>query len=343
MIPASADLLPLQEVVARALGRVEERFERQLISELPPVQQLVEHVERYHGKMIRPVLAVLAGLATDRAAMEPTDVHVRDGHIVVAAVCEMVHLATLVHDDVLDEADTRRKSDTVNKLYGNEAAVILGDLLFSAAYHLCAQLEDQATSLAIAEVGMTLCAGELLQLHHRENFSLDEATYYEIVRRKTASLIAVACRLGASHAGATPETAARFQAFGLDLGVAFQIQDDLLDLTGEADVVGKPVAKDLEKGKLTLPLIHHLASAGHEERRRLIAMLTEAASGDDAAIARVRGSVRGTLEASGSVEHARKTARALVERAKDRIATLPDSGAATMLRAMADAVVTRSY
>jgi geranylgeranyl pyrophosphate synthase len=129
----------------------------------------------------------------------------------------------------------------------------------------------------------------------------------------------------------------------MDLGVAFQIQDDLLDLTGEADVVGKPVAKDLEKGKLTLPLIHHLASAGHEERRRLIAMLTEAASGDDAAIARVRGSVRGTLEASGSVEHARKTARALVERAKDRIATLPDSGAATMLRAMADAVVTRSY
>jgi geranylgeranyl pyrophosphate synthase len=136
-----------------------------------------------------------------------------------------------------------------------------------------------------------------------------------------------------------PEAYARAQ----DLGVAFQIQDDLLDLTGEAEVVGKPVAKDLEKGKLTLPLIHHLASAGHEERRRLIAMLSEAASGDDAAIARVRGSIRSTLEASGSVEHARKSARALVERAKGRIATLPDSGAATMLRAMADAVVTRSY
>lgn len=340
MIPASADLLPLQEVVARALARVEERFERQLSSELPPVQQLVEHVERYHGKMIRPVLAVLAGLATDRAATEPADVHVRDGHIVVAAVCEMVHLATLVHDDVLDEADTRRKSDTVNKLYGNEAAVILGDLLFSAAYHLCAQLEDQATSLAIAEVGMTLCAGELLQLHHRENFSLDEATYYEIVRRKTASLIAVACRLGASHAGATPETAARFQAFGLDLGVAFQIQDDLLDLTGDQRVVGKSLGKDAEKGKLTLPMIHHLAQAGPAVRGETLRLLGEAGHPGQVASGPL---LVAALSATESIEYARRTAQRFVDQAKAAIEPLHGSPAKRLLLQMADAVITRAY
>lgn len=341
LLPASPELSPLSEVLGRSLSRVEARFEQQLASDLAPVQRLCRHVERYHGKMIRPVLAILSGLATDPRAVAPADEHVSEAHVVVAAVCEMVHLATLVHDDVLDEADTRRGAETVNSLHGNEAAVILGDLLFSAAYHLCAQLQAQQTSLAIAEVGMTLCAGELLQLHHREDFSLDEPTYYRIVRRKTASLIAAACQLGASHAGADADLSRRFHAFGLDLGVAFQIQDDLLDLTGDQRVVGKSLGKDIEKSKLTLPLIHHLATAGPAARAATLQQLEEVAA--DHRAAEHGPTLVAAMEATGSIDYARLTAQRFVDQAKAALSPLHDSPAKRLLMQMADAVITRAY
>ncbi len=332
-----ADLLPLMSSLSEGLAEVERVFDAQLASDLPPVARLVGHVERYRGKMLRPTLTILCGMAARPGAT------IDERHYAAGAVVEMIHMATLVHDDVLDEADTRRRGLTVNRLHGNEAAVILGDYMIASAYHLCSTRVGEEAAIAVGRASMVVCAGELLQLHHRDDFSLDEPTYREIVARKTGELIAAAAWLGAWCSGADREVAAALRDFAMDLGVAFQIQDDLLDLTGDASVVGKPVAKDLEKGKLTLPLIHHLASASHEERRRLIAMLTEAASGDDQAIARVRTSIRATLEASGSVEHARKAARALVERAKSRLGTLPPSDAARLLGAMADAVVTRSY
>ncbi len=344
LMPVSPELMPLQEVVQRALGRVSERLDAQLRSDLPPVQRLADHVEQYRGKMIRPIMAILAGLAADPAAAEvPADEHVREGHIVVGGTCEMIHLATLVHDDVLDEADTRRRAPTVNRLRGNETAVILGDYLFSAAYHLCSQLDSQATALLVARVGMTLCAGELLQLHHRENFSLDEPTYFEIVRRKTASLIAVACRLGAVHGGADDRLAQRFDDFGDALGIAFQIQDDLLDLTGEASVVGKSLGKDLEKGKLTLPLIHHLSTAEPALRGRTLALLESAVDDGAAAAHHLGPRLVEHLRATGSIDHARATADAFVARAKQSLSSLHDSPAKSLLLQLADAVVTRAF
>ena len=274
-------LEPLQALLGRSLQRVEARLDEQLTTGLEPVQGMVQHVERYRGKMVRPTMALLAGLAANPLARDtPTDAHVGQREVTLAAVFELIHVATLVHDDVLDEADTRRQSPTVNQLHGNEAAVILGDYLFSAAYHLCSTLNDSDAALRVARVGMTLCEGELLQNHHRGNFALDEETYYSIVRRKTASLIAVACRLGASNAGALSAVAERFESFGMDLGIAFQIQDDLLDLTGDQAVVGKSLGKDVEKGKLTLPLIHHLAAAAPALRRSSLALLEQAERSD---------------------------------------------------------------
>ena len=251
------DLLPVQETLGRALQRVETEFDRALRSDLPPLQELVRHIETYRGKMLRPVLVILSGLAAHPRAGSSSfnrslDDALAAAHLSIAAVCEMIHMATLVHDDVLDDADARRGGATVNRLRGNEMAVILGDYLFSAAYRLCSSLDSQAAALLIGQTGMTLCAGELLQLHHRDNFSIDQPTYYEIVRRKTASLIATACRLGAWQSGASPETCQRFEDLGLRLGVAFQIQDDLLDLEGDRTLVGKPLHRDVELGKLTL-------------------------------------------------------------------------------------------
>lgn len=335
------DLEPVQSLLAQGMGLVERRMQAQLASDLPPVQRLCRHVEKYHGKMIRPALTFLSGLACRVNPASPLG-SPDDKAVVIATVCEMVHLATLVHDDVLDEADTRRRTQTVNSLRGNEAAVILGDYLLSAAYSLCSTLEDQRTSTRIAEVGMTLCAGELLQLDHREDFSLDEPTYFEIVKRKTASLIAAACELGARHCPGGPAAAdlpARMERFGSSLGIAFQIQDDLLDLTGDEQVVGKSLGKDLEKGKLTLPIIHHLSAADPAQRGITLQLLA-----DTAHSAQERGqNLRLALTSTGSIDHARRVAEDLVRDARLAIEPIAESPAKQMLQLMADAVVNRSW
>lgn len=346
LLDLPGELLPLRRVLERSLARVEERFDAQLQSDLPAVGRLCRHVEQYRGKMLRPTLVILSGIASAQDEPEGMDERgVTDSHITVAAVCEMIHMATLVHDDVLDEADTRRRGSTVNRLHGNECAVILGDYLFSAAYHLCSSLPGEAgrrTALLIGQTGMTLCAGELLQLHHRGDYSIDEATYFEIVERKTASLIAAACRLGALHASDKPmgdESAADgLEHFGRKLGTAFQIQDDLLDLVGSQSVVGKPVGKDVELGKLTLPLIHHLATAPALLRGRMLDLLSRSAGESDPARRMV-----GALEETRSIEHARGCARALIDEAKGAIGGLRESAAKQMLLAMADAVIDRPF
>lgn len=332
--------------VAAAIERVVDRFDDHLRSDLPPVSGLVRHVEHYRGKMLRPTLVLLCGLtvrppgsAFDSAAEIP------EANVTTAAVCEMVHMATLVHDDVLDEAEVRRRGLTVNRLHGNEPAVILGDYLIAAAYHLCSQIDGEAgrySSLAIGRASMVMCAGELLQLHHRDDFSLDEATYFEIIDRKTAELIATSCELGAYHGGADPDLRARLRAFGRKLGVAFQIQDDLLDLMGDESTVGKSVNKDLEKGKMTLPLIHHLAHANPRARGETLLRAERAVSSADEA-APLRRQIREALESTGSIVHAREAAGRLVAEAKAAIGGIGDSPAKRVLLMMADAVVDRAY
>ncbi len=261
------------ETLATELAEVEARFSAELVSDLACVNDLARHVERYRGKMLRPMLVLLSGMV-----VRP-DQPVADEHRTLAAVVEMVHMATLVHDDVLDEQDVRRKGSTINYLRGNESAVMLGDYLISHAYHLCASLDVQAAARLIARATNTVCEGELLQLANRNNWSLDEQTYFEIIRRKTAALCGVSCRLGAMQAGGDRAICDALDAYGEHLGVAFQIIDDVLDLTGDAQVVGKSLGKDLEKGKLTLPLIHCLETAPAVDRQRLLELLR--AEGDD--------------------------------------------------------------
>jgi len=355
LLELPTELLPLQGLLAHALQRVEHVFDQQLRSDIPVVNRLCEHVERYRGKMLRPTLVMLSALAASPKGAQPAldaaggegdpadSSLITDSHIAVAAVCEMIHMATLVHDDVLDEADVRRRGATVNRLHGNEAAVILGDYLISAAFNLSSSIPGEAgreTSLLIARTGMTLCAGELLQLDRRGDFSIDESMYFEIVDRKTASLIAAACRLGARLTpGAAPAVADAMDSIGRKLGVAFQIQDDLLDLTGVQEVVGKSLGKDVVLGKLTLPVIHHLASASPMQRGRTLSLVSD--SGE--AKASHADQLRAALESTDSLTYARKAAETLVDESKRLIDALPPTLARGCLFAMADAVVNRAF
>ena len=331
MLDLAATDRPIAVLLARELDEVTLAFERQLASELSAVNALCVHVEKYRGKMLRPTLVLLSGLA---GAGEPCNGSALTAkHVIVAAVVEMIHMATLVHDDVLDEANVRRRGATVNHLWGNEAAVMLGDYFISNAFHLCSTAGDPSINLFLGNVTNTLCEGELAQLHHRNDFGLDEQTYYEIIRRKTASLIGASCRLGALLAGADETLADALQRTGIALGIAFQIQDDLLDLVGEVGVVGKTLGKDLSKGKITLPLIVHLAAADQSERGAALRMIRD----DDAR------SLRRLLTDSGAVDASRRAARGFVDEAKERLAPLPASPARDLLGTLADSVVARQH
>lgn len=340
LLDLDPSLEPIQGELASYLGRVVDRFDDALQSDILAVQRLTQHVERYRGKMLRPALVALSAGAAhgDLAAVlqGPKGAALE----IIGAVCEMVHMATLVHDDVLDEADTRRRGRTVNAMSGNETAVILGDYLIAGAYHLCSTLDEQVTALRVARASMVVCSGELLQLDRRDDLSLDEATYFEIIDRKTAELIAAACELGATAGGGSPEVVSALEAFGRQIGAAFQVRDDLLDLTGREEVVGKSVGRDARKGKLTLPVIHHLAQAEPAERAHSLALAMRAAREDSG---NAPAELRRRLETTSSVQHAQAASEAIVDRARERLGPLADTPARRTLLAMADAVVNRSF
>jgi octaprenyl-diphosphate synthase len=317
------------DCIAAELEAVDRRFADELTSQLRCVNTLVKHVSRFRGKMLRPCLVLLIG-----KACSPSD-ELTDAHITLATVVEMVHMATLVHDDVLDDAELRRNGATLNHLRGNEAAVLLGDYLISHSYHLCSSLESQFASRLIAHTTNQVCAGELLQIDNRNNLDLDEKTYFQIITHKTAVLCAACCTLGATYAGATPAMVKQMETYGNCLGTAFQIQDDILDILGDPNTVGKTLGSDIHKGKLTLPMIHFLHTAPIEHRTLLRSLMM---SRDVDKVEQIRN----LILPSQSIQYARDYAHRLVHQAKDSLSNLPESDAKKVLEMMAEFVITRA-
>jgi octaprenyl-diphosphate synthase len=318
-------LTSITDLVRDDLAAVERQFEQELRSDLAGVNTLVRHVARFRGKMLRPTLLLLTG----QAAGTPTA-----AHVTLATVVEMVHMATLVHDDVLDEAELRRKGATINHLKGNEAAVLLGDYLISHSYHLCSSVDSQYASRLLTRTTNQLCEGELLQVQNRHNYLLDEATYLDIITRKTAVLIGACCALGARFAGASDAVTAAMGEYGRSLGIAFQIQDDILDIVGEVSLVGKTLGLDIEKGKMTLPMIHFMRSAPREHRELLRSLL---ASVSDDKVEKVRN----LILPSDSIPFARQRAAEYVAQAQRALQTLRPSEAREALDLIADFVIHR--
>ncbi len=336
---------PVADVVASGLVRAVEVMHNQLRTSIGEVEQLVRLAERYHGKMLRPAIAMVSALASDPLSGRGTPIDSADPRFhriaTAGAVIELIHLATLVHDDVLDHAEERRGGPSVNALKGNEQSVILGDYLLSKAFHLCAKLDAEAgtrCAIRVGEITSIVCEGEILQLSHRGDAELTRDTYFNIIERKTAALIAVACELGAVLSGAPQSVADALYRYGMNLGTAFQIQDDLLDLVGEERLVGKPLGRDLELGKLTLPLIHFLECGGPQAH----SVLSQVRAGSELSTAE-RRRVVGLLEQTGSIEFARAMASDLVADARLAVEALPESLARSYLLELASAVIERSF
>jgi octaprenyl-diphosphate synthase len=288
------------------------------------VAQVVDHVRHYRGKRLRPVLLLLAARASGRVSTP---------HYVLGAVVEMIHTATLVHDDVLDSARVRRRVPTVNALWGVQTSVLLGDYLFTHAFHLASTVDATACRL-IGEATDRVCEGELCQVLHRGNLDLTEAEYFDVIDGKTAALTAGCCRLGALYAGANEEVIEALTRFGRCVGQAFQIADDLLDLVGDEKATGKSLGTDVEQGKLTLPLIHLLQTAPEALSLRARNILHGADQPR-------REQLRPCLLEAGSLEYARRRALDLAEQARDELSCLPASPYRSILEAMTDRVVHR--
>jgi octaprenyl-diphosphate synthase len=311
--------------IAAELSAAEDVLRSELASDDPFVDSLVKHAFRLGGKRLRPALLLLAAKATGGI--------VRD-HVVLAAVVEMIHTATLVHDDVLDEADLRRHRETINARSGNEASVLVGDFLFTHAFYLASSLETTYACQVIGRATNVVCAGELRQINSRGNFQLSEAQYLSIIEAKTAELCACCCRLGAHYAGANRSCQDALDRYGRNLGIAFQIADDLLDLVGDEISMGKSLGTDLDKQKLTLPLIRLLAESTAAQRGEIVELLSSGTPDD-------RSQINLYLERSDALVYAREKARWFADAARDQTRHLPPGPERDVLEALSELVVDR--
>ena len=245
----------LQKPIADVLEQYKQQFEETLQSDNPLLQQAIDHLLQKKGKLVRPTLVFLSAKLSGTVKQRVYD---------VALALELLHTASLVHDDVVDESDRRRGQASVNALMTNQIAVLVGDFLLSRALHHAALTGDTKVVDVIANLGQTLADGELLQLANLDEEKLDEASYYMVVRKKTSSLFAVAAQLGVLASGGSEEEAERMRRFGHLVGTCFQLRDDIFDYDTKTDV-GKPAGNDMKEGKLTLPVIHVINKTKDEE------------------------------------------------------------------------------
>ncbi|MBI2948208.1 MAG: polyprenyl synthetase family protein [Verrucomicrobia bacterium] len=248
------------EPVHPFLERVAIRLAEQVHAFDPEIVPYAQYALTNQGKQLRPVLVALSAGATGK---------VNDSLVTVAVIIEMVHLATLVHDDIMDEAEIRRRRPTLAANWGNTISVLVGDCLFANALRLAAEFPTPDVCRAVASATNTVCSGEILQTHQRRDFLCTRSQYFKVIEMKTAELFALSCELGASLGGATRSGRAALRKYGLALGTAYQVFDDCLDLFGTEAAVGKSLGTDLASGKLTLPVLIVLESGSAEDQARL--------------------------------------------------------------------------
>ncbi len=305
---------------------IEVELGRDAVSTVDTITEIAEYLRVGGGKRIRPSLLLLAARCLG---------YTGSGMIRLGAVVELVHTATLVHDDIIDGADTRRGRPSANTTWGNEKCVLAGDWLYMQAFHIA--LEERNFKVLDLLIGLTqqMVEGELLQIQ-KLGRPVSELEYYDLIFRKTACLFSVSMQLGATLAGATNAQLESMAHYGRSVGLAFQIVDDVLDLTATEDVLGKPVASDLREGKTTLPVIHALEHGTHADRECILHVLE-----DGGFLRTTREEVQEILHRNGSVEYAMAAADRYAEQARESLILLEETEFKRALLWVPDFVVAR--
>ena len=313
--PIQADLAQVDRILIEQLDR-----------SIPWMDKLLGHTNITGGKRMRPALLLFSALACGEIGVQ---------HHQLAAALEMIHTASLIHDDVLDHAVQRRHVETVNSQWDNKTSVLLGDYLFTHAFHLASQIDSLAAIRRLAVASNRVCGGEMKQNAWSGDFDISEVEYLQMVSEKTAELCSCACYCGAHLSAASDPISEAFSQFGQNLGIAFQIIDDILDLVGETETVGKTLGTDLKNRKPTLPVIHSLSQADSALRQTMVAELVSEHPD--------HGRVMSWLESTGSLQYAKSRARQCAQSAVDFTVDLSDGVGSESLKLMAQFVLERTF
>lgn len=295
------------ELVKPQLERVEASIRDQVRAFDPAVEPYVSYVCNTSGKRIRPALSILVGGALGE---------VEDGHVKLGVILELIHMATLVHDDIIDGAVTRRMVPTANAKWGAGLSVLLGDALFSHSLALATEFNEIGICRKVGIASKEVCEGEIIQTQRRFDLTLTKADYFRIIEMKTGALFAAATGIAAAISGADAATEAKLFDYGLKLGTAYQIYDDCLDLVGSEETVGKTLRTDLEKGKLTLPILNLLENSSEAQRSKLNKRIIEQQALDLPVLV-------GIAEYEGAIESAVDTALSMLGTCRDHLVGLP--------------------
>jgi octaprenyl-diphosphate synthase len=317
----------LEPVIGAGMAEVDRVLRDSLSSDVALIRQVAAYIVGSGGKRLRPGLLLLAAGATGYRGRD---------HYTLAAVVEMIHTATLLHDDVVDESELRRGHATANATFGNAASVLVGDFLYSRAFQLMVGVNRMRVLEILADATNVIAEGEVLQLMNAGNVALDEASYFEVIERKTAKLFEAAAQLGAVLGGADAEREEAFRRYGMHLGTAFQIMDDVLDYSGDAATIGKSLGDDLAEGKMTLPLIRALARSSPDESAIIRHAIGGGGLTDFAPVV-------AALERTGALAYARERATEAGGKAAACLEGLPPSACGETLLQLTAFAVDRRY
>ncbi len=317
----------IRELAAPDMARVNTVIQTKLASDVALINQLSRYIIGAGGKRFRPMVLMLAAKALGGKSPWAAQ---------MAAVVELIHTATLLHDDVVDESTLRRGRDTANALFGNAASVLTGDFLYSRAFEMMVEVQEPRVMAILAQATNRIAEGEVLQLMNMGDADVSEERYVDVIIRKTATLFAAATQLAAVLEGQPEEMEAELTAYGLHLGTAFQLIDDVLDYTGDEAHTGKHVGDDLAEGKPTLPLIIAMQRGDEATVALIRRAITEQDASDIQAICRA-------IEHTGALAYTAHLAQAEADRAKQAINAVPDSPFKEALLALADAAVARNH